>query len=331
VVRGWRVWYVRPREEPLRLYSPQVRPGAGRIPSVGARVLRASCPLANHEPPAPGCRCGVYACVNLIDAAWRLRAMADGRRRVDDETIPSADRDAVLVLAAVTLERAVRHNDSGYSVFLGPDGYVRLGRHLDVEVDNQGRRIYRLDEVAVPVLRAAAATITRLHVPDQPPVKAERIAQRLAARFGVEAMPGWPDYTPAEWDSRPEWLRGEPWRARYRVDELLAGFTPGGYRPVDGEAAASPRRRLHIVFVCTNNICRSAMAEKMFTHEIRARGLDSHVRVSSAGTFDGRPGRYHIGAEMMAPCRQILESRQIPTGHSASCNSQTGCERRGER
>ncbi|MGE2690090.1 protein tyrosine phosphatase [Mycolicibacterium pulveris] len=76
--------------------------------------------------------------------------------------------------------------------------------------------------------------------------------------------------------------------------------------------------RLHVTFVCTNNICRSAMAEKMFAHEIRARGLDSHVRVSSAGTFDGWPGRRHIGATMMAASRNVLEPQGVSTGHRAS-------------
>ena len=44
------------------------------------------------------------------------------------------------------------------------------------------------------------------------------------------------------------------------------------------------REPLHITFVCSGNICRSPMAEKMFAHQIAERGLADVVRVSSAGT-----------------------------------------------
>ena len=47
---------------------------------------------------------------------------------------------------------------------------------------------------------------------------------------------------------------------------------------------------LHVTFVCTGNICRSPMAEKMFAHQIRERGLADAVRVTSAGT-----GNWHVG------------------------------------
>lgn len=47
---------------------------------------------------------------------------------------------------------------------------------------------------------------------------------------------------------------------------------------------------LHVTFVCSGNICRSPMAEKMFAHQIRERGLADMVRVSSAGT-----GGWHAG------------------------------------
>ena len=47
---------------------------------------------------------------------------------------------------------------------------------------------------------------------------------------------------------------------------------------------------LHVTFVCTGNICRSVMAEKMFADQIRRRGLADAVRVTSAGT-----GHWHVG------------------------------------
>jgi protein-tyrosine phosphatase len=52
----------------------------------------------------------------------------------------------------------------------------------------------------------------------------------------------------------------------------------------------SEREPLHVTFVCTGNICRSVMAEKMFADQLRRRGLADAVRVSSAGT-----GNWHVG------------------------------------
>ncbi|WP_179273236.1 MULTISPECIES: low molecular weight protein-tyrosine-phosphatase [unclassified Rhodococcus (in: high G+C Gram-positive bacteria)] len=47
---------------------------------------------------------------------------------------------------------------------------------------------------------------------------------------------------------------------------------------------------LHVTFVCTGNICRSPMAEKVFAGHLRDAGLSEAVRVSSAGT-----GGWHVG------------------------------------
>lgn len=46
---------------------------------------------------------------------------------------------------------------------------------------------------------------------------------------------------------------------------------------------ANPDERLHVTFICTGNICRSVIAEKLFAAQIRERGLEDSVRVSSAG------------------------------------------------
>lgn len=47
---------------------------------------------------------------------------------------------------------------------------------------------------------------------------------------------------------------------------------------------------LSVVFVCTGNICRSPMAEKVFADALRREGLQHRVQVSSAGT-----GGWHVG------------------------------------
>lgn len=45
-----------------------------------------------------------------------------------------------------------------------------------------------------------------------------------------------------------------------------------------------------VLFVCLGNICRSPLAEGVFRHLVRARGLESDYHVDSAGT-----GAWHVG------------------------------------
>ena len=47
---------------------------------------------------------------------------------------------------------------------------------------------------------------------------------------------------------------------------------------------------MHVVFVCSGNICRSPIAEKVFAAELERAGLAEGVRVTSAGT-----GGWHVG------------------------------------
>jgi protein-tyrosine phosphatase len=47
---------------------------------------------------------------------------------------------------------------------------------------------------------------------------------------------------------------------------------------------------MKILFVCLGNICRSPMAEGIFLHLARARGLAERYRADSAGTGD-----WHVG------------------------------------
>jgi protein-tyrosine phosphatase len=71
--------------------------------------------------------------------------------------------------------------------------------------------------------------------------------------------------------------------------------------------------RLHVTFVCTGNICRSPMAEKMFAHQIDQRGLSDAVRVSSAGT-----GGWHVGECADERAARVLHSHGYPTDHCAA-------------
>lgn len=70
---------------------------------------------------------------------------------------------------------------------------------------------------------------------------------------------------------------------------------------------------LHITFVCSGNICRSPMAEKMFAHQIAERGLADLVRISSAGT-----GGWHAGDGADHRAVRVLADRGYPTGHCAA-------------
>ncbi len=45
-----------------------------------------------------------------------------------------------------------------------------------------------------------------------------------------------------------------------------------------------------VMFVCTENICRSPMAEALLRHRLRETGLGKHLAVSSAGTSVSMPG-----------------------------------------
>ncbi|OBK27370.1 protein tyrosine phosphatase [Mycobacterium asiaticum] len=71
--------------------------------------------------------------------------------------------------------------------------------------------------------------------------------------------------------------------------------------------------QLHVTFVCSGNICRSPMAEKMFAHQIQERGLDGVVRVSSAGT-----GNWHAGEGADHRAKRVLRDHGYPTAHRAA-------------
>jgi protein-tyrosine phosphatase len=70
---------------------------------------------------------------------------------------------------------------------------------------------------------------------------------------------------------------------------------------------------LHVTFVCSGNICRSPMAEKMFAHQIHRRGLGEQVRVSSAGT-----GSWHAGDGADRRAKGVLRTHGYPTEHVAA-------------
>jgi protein-tyrosine phosphatase len=71
--------------------------------------------------------------------------------------------------------------------------------------------------------------------------------------------------------------------------------------------------QLHVTFICSGNICRSPMAEKMFAHQLEQRGLAGVVRVSSAGT-----GGWHAGDPADERARHVLREHGYPSFHQAA-------------
>lgn len=70
---------------------------------------------------------------------------------------------------------------------------------------------------------------------------------------------------------------------------------------------------LHVTFVCTGNICRSPMAEKVFAEYLREAGLSDTVRVSSAG-IDG----WHEGEGADPRTVAELEAHGYDSDHEAA-------------
>jgi protein-tyrosine phosphatase len=62
-----------------------------------------------------------------------------------------------------------------------------------------------------------------------------------------------------------------------------------------------------VLFVCLGNICRSPLAEGVFAHLVRERGLDHRFEIDSAGT-----GAWHVGE------RADRRSAEVAARHGVS-------------
>lgn len=69
---------------------------------------------------------------------------------------------------------------------------------------------------------------------------------------------------------------------------------------------------VHVVFVCTGNICRSPLAEKVFVHELERAGLADGVRVTSAG-MEG----FHVGQPADPRAAALLRAEGYVDFHEA--------------
>ncbi|HSK60193.1 MAG TPA: low molecular weight protein-tyrosine-phosphatase [Actinomycetospora sp.] len=73
-----------------------------------------------------------------------------------------------------------------------------------------------------------------------------------------------------------------------------------------------PERYNSVVFVCSGNICRSPVAEKVFRARLAEAGLEDAVTVSSAGIGD-----WHVGEPMDRRAAGTLRERGYDTTHTA--------------
>lgn len=65
-----------------------------------------------------------------------------------------------------------------------------------------------------------------------------------------------------------------------------------------------------VLFVCLGNICRSPMAEGLFLHLIKERGIEAYFEIDSAGTAG-----YHVGER---PDKRMIATAQNHQVHLPS-------------
>lgn len=65
-------------------------------------------------------------------------------------------------------------------------------------------------------------------------------------------------------------------------------------------------RRIGVLFVCLGNICRSPLAEGVFIHLARQRGVLERFRIDSAGT-----GHWHVGRPADPRSRAVAQKHGV--------------------
>jgi protein-tyrosine phosphatase len=63
---------------------------------------------------------------------------------------------------------------------------------------------------------------------------------------------------------------------------------------------------IRILFVCMGNICRSPLAEGVFRHRARERGVEDRFVIDSAGTGD-----WHVGERPDRRMREVAQRRGV--------------------
>ena len=58
---------------------------------------------------------------------------------------------------------------------------------------------------------------------------------------------------------------------------------------------------IKILFICHGNICRSTLAQSVFTHKVASQGLSAHFLIDSAATSTEEIGNHNQGAPNIPP------------------------------
>ena len=67
---------------------------------------------------------------------------------------------------------------------------------------------------------------------------------------------------------------------------------------------------IRVLFVCMGNICRSPMAEAIFTHLVEEAGLSDRFEIDSVGTTS-----YHVGEPAHPGTRRVLAQHGIESNN----------------
>lgn len=67
---------------------------------------------------------------------------------------------------------------------------------------------------------------------------------------------------------------------------------------------------IKVLFVCLGNICRSPLAEAIFSQKIRQNKLESHISCDSAGTAN-----YHVGDFPDPRTIEVASNHSVPVSH----------------
>lgn len=77
-----------------------------------------------------------------------------------------------------------------------------------------------------------------------------------------------------------------------------------------GQASSKASQRIHLLFVCLGNICRSPTAQGVIGRQLYDAGLADHVRVDSAGTAG-----YHVGEAPDSRAQAAARARGVDISH----------------
>lgn len=70
--------------------------------------------------------------------------------------------------------------------------------------------------------------------------------------------------------------------------------------------------KIKVLFVCLGNICRSPLAEAIFSDKVRKEGLNENITLDSCGT-----GGYHVGHLPHPRSIAVAKEHSIPMNHRA--------------